>query len=120
MDNQTTDEHSNIVVSALEDLKAKDIMVLHVGDISTVADTMIIATGTSNRHVKALAENVAFEAKQQDWLSIGMEGDDIAEWVLVDFGDVIVHVMQPSVREFYKLEDLWSVRPSTAIETPAE
>ena len=113
MDNQTTDEHSNIVVSALEDLKAKDIMVLHVGDISTVADTMIIATGTSNRHVKALAENVAFEAKQQDWLSIGMEGDDIAEWVLVDFGDVIVHVMLPTTREFYDLESLWALKPDS-------
>ena len=105
------DKLSDIVVGALEDLKANDVLVLHVGDISTVADTMIIASGTSNRHVKSLANNVAEEAKQHGHNSIGMEGDDVAEWILVDFGSVIVHVMLPATRAFYDLESLWTLKP---------
>ncbi|MBT8139959.1 MAG: ribosome silencing factor [Gammaproteobacteria bacterium] len=100
------------VVGALEDLKARDIVVLNVGDISTVAETMVIASGTSNRHVKALADNAAFEAKQQGRKPIGVEGADVAEWVLVDFGDLIVHVMLPHTRAFYDLESLWTLKPN--------
>ena len=111
MDNQTTDELGGIIVGALEDLKANDILVLHVGDISTVAETMIIASGTSNRHVKALANNVEHEAKQHGYASLGIEGDDVAEWVLVDLGGVIVHVMLPATRAFYDLESLWTLKP---------
>ncbi len=101
----------NTIVTALEDLKANDITVLSVAESSTVTDWMVIASGTSNRHVKALANNVEVEAKKNGFKSIGSEGNDTAEWVLVDFGDVIVHVMLPSTRDFYDLESLWTLKP---------
>ena len=113
MGKKTKDDLGDIVVGALEDLKANDVLVLHVGDISTVADTMVIASGTSNRHVKSLANNVADEAKQHGYNSIGIEGDDISEWILVDFGSVIVHVMLPATRAFYDLESLWTLKPES-------
>ena len=99
------------IITALEDLKANDIAVLSVAESSTVTDWMVIASGTSNRHVKALANNVEVEAKQNGFKPLGAEGNDTAEWVLVDFGDVIVHVMLPSTREFYDLESLWTLKP---------
>lgn len=111
MSKKDYNELPEIVVAALEDLKAKDVLVLPVGDISTIADTMIIASGTSNRHVKSLADNVVQEAKQHDIRAIGVEGDDVAEWVLVDFGTVLVHVMLPATRAFYDLESLWTLKP---------
>ena len=101
----------NTIIMALKDLKANDIAVLSVAESSMVTDWMVIASGTSNRHVKALANNVKVEAKQNGFKSLGAEGNDTAEWVLVDFGDVIVHVMLPSTREFYDLESLWSLKP---------
>ena len=101
----------NTIITALEDLKANDIAVLSVAESSTVTDWMVIASGTSNRHVKALANNVEVEVKQSGFKSLGTEGNDTAEWVLVDFGDVIVHVMLPSTREFYDLESLWTLKP---------
>lgn len=101
----------NTIITALEDLKANDIAVLSVAESSTVTDWMVIASGTSNRHVKALANNVEVEAKHSGFKPLGAEGNDTAEWVLVDFGDVIVHVMLPSTREFYDLESLWTLKP---------
>ena len=101
----------NTIITALEDLKANDIAVLSVAESSTVTDWMVIASGTSNRHVKSLANNVEVEAKQSGFKPLGAEGNDTAEWVLVDFGDVIVHVMLPSTREFYDLESLWTLKP---------
>ena len=101
----------NNITSALEDLKADDIVVLSVAESSTVTDWMVIASGTSNRHVKALANNVEIEAKRSGFKPLGSEGNDTAEWVLVDFGDVIVHIMLPSTREFYDLESLWTLKP---------
>lgn len=101
----------NTIIAALENLKANDIAVLSVAESSTVTDWMVIASGTSNRHVKALANNVDVEAKQNGFKSLSVEGNDTAEWVLVDFGDVIVHVMLPSTREFYDLESLWTLKP---------
>lgn len=98
-----------LIITALEDLKGNDIVTLDVSDKTDVTDTLIIASGTSNRHVKSLASNVAEEAKKQ--LSIrpmSMEGEDQGEWVLVDFVDTVVHVMLPQAREFYDLEKLWS------------
>jgi len=96
-------------VEALEDLKAEDITVLDVLGKTTVADWVVIATGSSSRHVKSIANNVAVEARKDGRPPLGMEGEDEGEWVLVDLGDVIVHVMQRQVREFYDLESLWSV-----------
>ena len=95
---------------ALEDLKAVDPIVLDVRELSSVMDWLIVASGTSNRHVKSLADNVMMKAKQQGLRPLGVEGERVGEWVLVDFGDVVVHVMQPAARSFYDLERLWSVQ----------
>lgn len=99
---------AKIAVNALEDLKGQDIKVLDVQALTTVTDTMIVCTGTSNRHVKALAQNVAEDAKKAGFRPMGMEGADAGEWVLVDLGGVVVHVMQLQARAFYALEKLWS------------
>lgn len=96
-----------IVVNALEDLKAVNIVTLDVTGLTDVMDFLIIASGTSNRHVKSLANNVCMEAKRQELRPLGVEGEDAGEWVLVDFGEVVVHVMLPATRDFYDLERLW-------------
>lgn len=106
-----SEELKNIVVEALDDLKGNDIQVLSVGDISSIADFMIIVSGTSNRHVKSLAENVELEVKKQGVRPIGVEGADSAEWILVDLGGVIAHIMLPATRAFYDLESLWTLKP---------
>lgn len=94
---------------AVENLKAQDVMVLDVRGKSSVCDHMVICSGTSTRHVKAIADEVVRFAKQLDYQPLGVEGEQEAEWVLVDLGDVVVHVMLPRVREFYALERLWTV-----------
>lgn len=101
------------VVKALEDLKAVDIIELAVGDITSIADFMVMASGTSNRHVKSLADNVQMELKKEDVRTIGVEGEESAEWVLVDFGGVLVHIMLPATRAFYDLESLWTMKPES-------
>ena len=95
---------------ALEDLKAVDPVVLDVRELSAVMDWRVVASGTSSRHVKSLADNVMMKAKEQGLRPLGVEGERVGEWVLVDFGDVVVHVMQPAARSFYDLERLWSVQ----------
>ena len=97
-----------LVLAALEDLKGNQLISLDVRKLTDVMDYMVIASGNSNRHVKALAENVTDEAKRQGIRPLGVEGQTAAEWVLVDFGDVVVHVMLPATRDFYDLERLWS------------
>jgi ribosome-associated protein len=96
-----------LVLGALEDLKAVNIKVLDVRGLTDVADTMIVASGTSDRHVRAIAENVTVTAKAAGRQPMGTEGKQDGEWVLVDLQDVLVHVMLPRVREFYALEQLW-------------
>ncbi len=103
-----SEELVKLVVDALEDLKAVDIRVLDVRNLTSITDAMIIASGTSNRHVKSLAENVIEEAKQHGIQPLGSEGLDQGEWALVDLGDAVVHVMQPRIRDFYQLEKLWT------------
>ena len=98
-----------LVVDALDDVKAKDIVKLDVRDMTTVTDYMIVASGTSSRHVQALVDNVAEKAKEAGHRPIGVEGEDGGEWVLLDLQDALVHVMLPKVREFYNLEKLWSL-----------
>ena len=97
-----------LVVAALDNLKAKNIVTLDVRRLTDVMDTLIIASGTSNRHVRSLADNARVELKKHGYKVYGAEGEDTGEWVLVDFGGVILHVMQPHIREFYDLERLWS------------
>ncbi|MFK2872898.1 ribosome silencing factor [Dyella lipolytica] len=97
------------VISALEDLKAKDIREIDVRGKTSIADLLVIASGTSARHVKSIADEVVRFAKKAGVMPLGVEGEQEAEWVLVDLGDVIVHVMLPRIREFYGLERLWTV-----------
>ena len=101
----------DIVMNALEEVKGKDIVTLEVSDLTDVMDTLVVASGSSNRQVKALANNVIEDCKKAGFQPIGVEGMDTGEWVLVDLGDIVVHMMQPTTREFYDLEKLWSVRP---------
>jgi len=97
------------VIAALEDLKAKDVREIDVRGKTSIADLLVIASGTSARHVKSIADEVVKFAKQAGVMPLGVEGEQEAEWVLVDLGDVIVHVMLPRIREFYGLERLWTV-----------
>lgn len=106
------DSLNDIIIKALEDTKAKDLITLDVSGLSDVMDTLIIASGTSTRHVRSLAENAMEEAKKQDYRPIGVEGLDAPEWVLVDYGDTVLHVMMPATRELYDLEKLWTMKPS--------
>ncbi|HEX5381317.1 ribosome silencing factor [Acinetobacter tibetensis] len=102
-----------VVHEALLDVKAKDIIELDVSSISNVADAIVIASGTSTRHVKALADNVAEEARKAGFRPIGVEGERDAEWILVDLGLIVVHVMLPTARKFYDLESLWRTAPES-------
>ncbi|WP_266181180.1 ribosome silencing factor [Dyella humicola] len=97
------------VIDALDELKAKDIREIDVRGKTSIADLLVIASGTSARHVKSIADEVVKFAKKAGVMPLGVEGEQEAEWVLVDLGDVIVHVMLPRIREFYGLERLWTV-----------
>ena len=97
------------VIDALEELKAKDIREIDVRGKTSIADLLVIASGTSARHVKSIADEVSKFAKKAGVMPLGVEGEVEGEWVLVDLGDVIVHVMLPRIREFYGLERLWTV-----------
>jgi len=105
----SVDELLQTVRDAVAELKAKDVVEIDVRGKSSVTDYMVIASGTSSRHVKSIADEVVKFAKKLDVMPLGVEGEREAEWVLVDLGDVIVHVMLPRVREFYALERLWTV-----------
>ncbi len=107
-----SDQLCDVVIDALEEVKAKDIVKLDVRELTTVTDYMIVASGTSNRHVKALAESVAEKSRAAGHRPAGIEGADGSEWVLLDLGDALVHVMLPRVREFYNLEKLWLLNPA--------
>ena len=103
-----TEALKDLAVTALEDLKAVELKTLDVHEMTTVTDWMVIASGTSDRHVKSLADSVVSRAKEAGVRPLGVEGERQGEWVLVDLGSVVVHVMQPRVRDFYNLEKLWS------------
>jgi len=102
-----TEQLKALVIEALEDMKARDIKVLDIIETNSFTDCMIICSGGSNRQVKAIAGEVVLRAKKADYPPLGIEGESTSEWVLVDLGDVIVHVMQQATREFYQLEKLW-------------
>ena len=97
----------DVAINALEDVKAKDIVVMDVSAKTSLFQRMIIASGDSNRQVKALVNNVAVDLKEQGFEIISTEGTDSGEWALVDAGDVVVHVMLPAVRDYYDIEALW-------------
>lgn len=103
------DNLKELVVAALEELKAFDIKVLDVRRICSFTDLMIIASGTSARQVRALSDKVLEKCRQAGVRPLGVEGEREAEWVLVDLGDIVAHIMNPQARAFYNLEKLWSV-----------
>lgn len=96
-----------LAVEALEDLKGQDIVEIDVREKSTVTDYMVLATGTSNRHVKALVNSVHEKVKENGLQPLGNEGAGVSDWCLLDLGDVVVHVMTEAARGFYDLERLW-------------
>lgn len=104
----TTEEKTKAVVAALEDIKATDVTVIDTSKLSSLFDRMIIASATSNRQAKALADNVVVKLKAMGEEVLGREGEESGEWVLVDLGEVLVHIMQPATRAYYNLEELWS------------
>ena len=106
-----TAELKNVVIGALEDLKGSDIKAIDVREMSSFTDVMMIASGTSTRHVKALADKVIETCKQAGVRPLGVEGEREAEWVLIDLGDAVVHIMLPAMRDFYNLEKLWDMTP---------
>lgn len=111
------------VLEAVAEIKAVDVVEIDVRGKTSVCDYMVIASGTSTRHVKSIADEVVKFAKRLDCQPLGVEGEREAEWVLVDLGDVVVHVMLPRVREFYALERLWTVGdqpPADFGELPAD
>ena len=106
-----------LIVDALEELKAINIRIVDVRSQTSVTDWLVIASGTSSRHVKSLADHVSQEMKVKYGVTaLGSEGADAAEWVLVDFDSVVLHVMQPPIREFYDLERLWDRRSRDTAE----
>lgn len=99
---------STVAVAALEDIKARDIKVLDVRKLTSLYDSLVIASADSARQVKALAHHVRDKLKEAGATIVGVEGEDGGEWVLVDAGDIVVHVMQPAIRAYYNLEELWT------------
>src|SRR3990167_5670763 len=102
-----TDELHHLALEALNDLKAIDLITLDVREFTTITDSMIICSGRSTQHVKSIAENVVKKAKESKVSYIKIEGEREGEWVIVDLADIVVHIMLPSARAFYYLEDLW-------------
>ena len=118
---QTTsaEELTQLVIDALEGMKALDIKTIDVQEKTAITDVMIVASGTSTRHVKSIAENVMIKAKEAGLQPLGSEGEKSLEWMLVDLNDVVVHVMLPTTRDFYNLEKLWemaAVDPESVIQ----
>jgi ribosome-associated protein len=112
-----------LVVEALEDVKGYDILVFNTARLPTMFERVVIATGDSNRQLKALADRVQERVVEQGASVVGVEGESSGEWVLVDLGDVVVHIMHPTVREFYNLEEIWggkTVRMQAETKPPAK
>lgn len=100
-----------LILETLEDMKAERVVSLDVKHLTSITDTMIVASGRSDRHVRAVADAVIERCKEEGFKPLGIEGKDGGEWVLVDLSDAIVHVMLPRVREFYNIENLWDMSP---------
>lgn len=100
-----------LVIDALEDVKAQDIKVFNTSHITSLFDRVVIASGTSNRQTRALASSVADKARAHNVTVVASEGEESGEWVLVDLGDIVIHCMQPAIRQYYNLEELWGDKP---------
>ena len=109
---------TQLVKDAIEEIKGLDLKFIDVRELTTITDYMVVCTGTSNRHVKSIADNIVVQAKAAGYRPLGIEGLDAAEWVLVDLGDIVAHVMQAQTRAFYQLEKLWDVPPPAPAPTP--
>lgn len=107
MSNMNPEKIKNHVVAAVEDMKGNDIRVIDINDISDFADYMVVVSGTSDTHVRAIAREASNQLRKSGVMPLSEDGADVGEWVLVDFGDVVLHVMRPEVREYYDLEKLW-------------
>jgi ribosome-associated protein len=105
-----------VIVDALEDMKGQDITVFDSTPLTALFDRVILVSGTSNRQTRSLAKNVHDKVKENGGQVYGMEGEDTGEWVLVDCGDIVVHIQQPAIREYYRLEDIWGEKPVTMEE----
>ncbi len=116
----TIEEKTRAIVAALEDIKATDITVLDTSKLSSLFERMVIASANSNRQTRALADNVVVKLKERGEEILGREGEETGDWVLIDLGEVIVHIMQPAVRAYYNLEELWSMKhlPSSVANKP--
>ncbi|HET8596768.1 MAG TPA: ribosome silencing factor [Castellaniella sp.] len=104
-------KQQRLVIDALEDTKAQDIKVFNTTGLTGLFDRVIIASGTSNRQTRAIASRVAEQAKQHGLEVVAFEGEDTGEWVLIDLGDIVVHCMQPAIRSYYNLEEIWGAKP---------
>ena len=113
-------ELAQLAEGALGDLKAVDIVALNVAGFTSITDYMLIASGSSNRHVRSIADHVMETAKAAGETVLGIEGHEHGEWILVDLGDVVVHIMQPQARDFYKLENLWDMDSKSRRPVDAE
>ena len=116
----STEDLKAMVLAALEDAKANDVRQLDVRRLTDITDWMVVASGTSTRHVLALADHVRTQVKAQGLSPIGTEGESGSDWVLLDYGDVVVHLMLPDTRGFYDLEGLWDDRLSSVVQLTRE
>jgi len=112
-----TVSNKNLIIKVLKDHKATDIVTLNVKKLTSVADYMIICTATSKRHVKSLIDNLIFETKKAGVKKLGLESDNVSEWGLADFGEIIVQVMTQKIRDFYALEKLWEPKETKIIKS---
>lgn len=97
-----------LVLHVLEEMKAQEVVTLDVAQLTDVTDSMVICSGTSSRHTKSIADKLVMASKHEGTKPLGVEGEEAGDWILVDLGDVLVHIMLPEAREFYSLEKLWS------------
>ena len=104
-------KQQRLVIDALEDAKAQSIKVFNTTGLTSLFDRVIIASGTSGRQTRSIASHVAEKSKQGGLTLIAIEGEDTGEWVLVDLGDIVVHCMQPAIRDYYNLEEIWGAKP---------
>ncbi|MGB6242032.1 MAG: ribosome silencing factor [Castellaniella sp.] len=104
-------KQQRLIIDALEDTKAQDIKVFNTTSLTSLFDRIVIASGTSNRQTRAIASHVAEQAKKGGLEVIAFEGEDTGEWLLIDLGDIVVHCMQPAIRSYYNLEEIWGAKP---------